>query len=139
MPGRVSGVRVAGTLVPALYTPVRWIRLASRVPSWRARFVSGTVPEPVGLEVAHSSTQRTEEPLAAREGWREAHEGVEDERGTGTGWDAQGRVRADVGRQAGAVGRQWTPPGGLGDLPPEGVSRRPELPVRVPHSSSTPS
>ncbi len=52
-----------------------------------------------------------------------AQEGVKDERGTGTGWYAQGRVRPDVGRKARTVGRQWPPLRGLGDLPPQGITR----------------
>src|SRR5207247_9872732 len=55
--------------------------------------------------------------------------GVGDERGTAAGGDAQGRVRHDVGRNARTVGRHGAPFRGLGDLPPQGLSRRPESAV----------
>src|SRR6266481_4562671 len=53
----------------------------------------------------------------------EAKEGVSNEQGTSSGWHAQGRVRPDVGRQTQTVGRQRPPLCGLGDLPPQGISR----------------
>ena len=52
--------------------------------------------------------------------------GVSHERGTSTGRHTQGRVRLDVGRQAQEVGYQRPPLRGLGDLPLEGLARRPE-------------
>ena len=52
-------------------------------------------------------------------------------RRTGTGRHPQGRIHLDVGRHAGAVGRPRTPLRRLGDVPSEGLARRPEPPVRV--------
>src|SRR2546425_12694784 len=45
------------------------------------------------------------------------------EQGTGPGRYTEGRVRPDVGRNARTVGHRWPPLRGLGDLPPEGISR----------------
>ncbi len=56
---------------------------------------------------------------------------VADERGTGTGGHAQGRVRADVGRQARAVGGQRAALRRLGDLPRQGLAGRPEPALRL--------
>src|SRR5260370_20405327 len=58
-------------------------------------------------------------------------EGVRYEPGTGAGRHAKGGVRRDVGRNARTLGRQRAPLRGLGDLPPQGLSRRPESAVRV--------
>ena len=57
--------------------------------------------------------------------------GARHERRTGTGRHAEGRVRPDVGRQAREVGRQRPALRGLGDLPPQGLARRPEPALRV--------
>src|SRR5437879_1366319 len=59
-------------------------------------------------------------------GRHEAREGVKDERGTGTSWYTQGRVRSDVGRKARTLGCQWPPLRRLGDLPSQGFSRGPK-------------
>jgi hypothetical protein len=48
------------------------------------------------------------------------------ERCTGTGRHAQGRVRPDLGRHAQAVGGQRPALRGLGDLPREGLAGRPD-------------
>src|SRR5687768_12735084 len=50
---------------------------------------------------------------------------------TCAGWNPQGRVRADLGRQARAMGSQRSPLRGVGDLPCERFSRRPEPYLRV--------
>ena len=62
---------------------------------------------------------------------RQCKGGVSYERSTSTGWDTQGRVHPDVGRQARKMGRQWPPLRGLGDLSPQGISRRSESAVCV--------
>src|SRR4051794_32713745 len=43
-------------------------------------------------------------------------QGGRDERSTGSGGYTEGRVRPDIGRPARAVGCQWPPLCGLGDL-----------------------
>src|SRR5438128_942206 len=113
----------AAPLVPALYIPADPFRTASRLPSWRALRLGRRAR---ATRTRGGPSDRAVKPPAPRTVWREAQKGVEDERSTGTGGDAQGRVRADVGWQARAVGGQWTPLCGLGDLPSEGLPRRPE-------------
>ena len=91
--------------------------------------------EDVDLDAARSTIQGGDRSMVQGRCTRmhslQAREGVRDERGTGTGWHTQGRVRPDVGRQARAVGRQRPPLRGLGDLPPQGIARRPESAVCV--------
>src|SRR5713226_2213782 len=65
------------------------------------------------------------------DGWSVREKGVEaqggrDERGTGTGWYAQGRVCADVGRKARRLGGRWPSLWWLGNLPPQGITGRSE-------------
>src|SRR2546425_12336926 len=61
---------------------------------------------------------------------RGPQEGDRDERGTGTGWHTQGRIRPRVGRKARTLGHQWSPLWRLGDLPAQGIARPPESAVR---------
>src|SRR2546422_11766541 len=66
-----------------------------------------------------------------RRGGRRSGE-MRDERGTGPGWYAEGRVRPDVGRKARTLERRRPPFWWLGDLPPQRISRRPQPAVCVP-------
>src|SRR6266550_80181 len=57
--------------------------------------------------------------------------GGTNERGSGTGWHAQGRVRDDIGREAQAMGYQRPALHRLGGLPRQGLSGRSEPALRV--------
>src|SRR5262245_53751054 len=70
-------------------------------------------------------------PWAACKDWREAREGAMDEWSTSIGWYTEGCVRPDGGRKARTVGHQWPPLSGLGELPPQVFSCRPESAVCV--------
>ena len=62
---------------------------------------------------------------------RATAEGSPHDRGTGTGWDAQGRVRPDVGRVAQGLEGQRAALPGLGDLPRQGLPAEPRPDLRV--------
>ena len=84
-------------------------------PDGRRAYVSTSAPNAVVvLDTARLVADATR---------REGQEGVRNERGTGTGWHTQGRVRARVGREARTVGHQWSPLRGLGDISPQGITR----------------
>src|SRR3989304_4018925 len=87
---------------------VRWCRAtASLTPRFLAHLGLLSIPLPFVRRLGRVQRESLE-----------AQEGARDERGTSTGGYAQGRVRADVGREtrSARVGGQRPPLRGLGDL-----------------------